>query len=632
MESIREDGRYGSIELRPYQVKAIDFAIKTLMEGKHAIIESPTGSGKTLISLFSAILYAKSSGRRVIYLTRTNSQQANILKEINLIKESISFRSVVMQGRINLCPLYMEIEKEKDLTAESLSKMCSSRKRKTMEKKDGGCRYYNEGIREQSNIDMILEHTPSPEDLFTSFSSRGICPYETMKYAMKDADIVVMPYSYFISPDMAMNVLYNMRTSRESVILVIDEAHNLPDLARQVNSFEITWNMVNLSERESQDFGDPEIMPRVRVSDFTESIRSALIDISSDMPEGMDEKRIMFRDVYSYIAMAGRYNPEDVEYMADALSNFGNVVENQKEKMGRVPMSHISSLASKLKFLQYADDDRYVCIVRKGEKSEDTSVEAYCLDPSIILEQMRRSLSVHVSATLEPLEIYVNMTGFTDNRFLKIGRIFPEENLLSIYDNNLTTKYESMDGSMEVKIARRIGDILEKAGKRALVLFPSFNIMQRILRHAGQYDADMVERRDLKSAQFNRMIGRFRKEGGTMYGVIGGRMSEGIDLPGKLLEVLIIVGIPFPRPDIRQKILSSYYDHEFGNGWEYAFLFPAIIRLKQAMGRVIRSDRDRGVIVILDSRVRMFSEYIDSRPASDDLHEITDFFRKAEKK
>ncbi|MGP6206902.1 ATP-dependent DNA helicase [Cuniculiplasma sp. SKW3] len=628
METVREDGRYGSIVLRPYQIRAVNFAIKTLGEGKHAIIQSPTGSGKTLISLFSSILFAKQSGKRIIYLTRTNSQQANIMKEMNLIRKSIRFRAVVMQGRINLCPLYMEIEKEKEFTPESLSRMCSARKKRTMEKRDGGCRYYNEKIRDQGNIDMILDETPSPEDLFTSLSSRGICPYESIKYAMKDADIVVMPYAYFISPDMALGVLYNMRTSRENIVVVIDEAHNLPEMARQVNSFEITWNMVNLSEKESQDFGDPEIMPRVRVSDFMEAIRSGMIDLSSDMPSGMDEKRIMFRDVYSYIAMAGRYNPEDVEYMVDALANFGEVVENQKEKIGRVPMSHISSLASKLKFLNYGDDERYVCILRKGEESQDLSVEAYCLDPSIILEQMRRSLTIQVSATLEPLHIYINMTGFTNNNFLNIGRIFPEENLLSLYDNNLTTKYEAMDGKMEVKIAERIEQILKKTGKRSLVLFPSFNVMGRILRHLDSYDSGFVERRDLRTVEFNSMISRFREEGGTIFGVIGGRLSEGIDLPGKLLEVLVIVGIPFPRPDIRQKILASYYEHEFGNGWEYAFMFPAIIRLKQAMGRVIRSEKDRGVIIILDSRVTMFSEYIDSKPASDDLREIDDFFSK----
>ena len=630
METVREDGKYGSIQLRPYQIKAINFAIKALVEEKHAIIQSPTGSGKTLISLFSAILFAKQSGKRVIYLTRTNSQQANILKEINLIRESVRFKAVVMQGRINLCPLYMEIEKRKEFTAESLSRMCSSRKKRTLEKKEGGCRFYNEGIKDQDNINMILDQTPSPEDLFTAFSSRTICPYESMKYAMKDADVVVMPYSYFISPDMAMNVLYNMRTSRESVVVVIDEAHNLPDMARQVNSFDITWNMVDLSEKESQEFGDPEIMPRVRVSDFMEAIRSAMIDLTGDMPRGMEEKRIMFRDVYSYIAMAGRYNPEDVEYMVDAMANFGEVVENQKEKSGRVPMSHISSLASKMKFLQYGDDDRYVCIMKRGETSQDISVEAYCLDPSIILEQMRRSLTIQVSATLEPLHLYINMTGFANHSFLNIGQIFPEENLLSLYDKDLTTKYETMDSNMEMRIAERIMQIVGKTGKRTLVLFPSFNIMGRIMKHLDAYDSTLVERRDLKAVEFNRMISKFRQEGGTMFGVIGGRMSEGIDLPGKLLEVLIIVGIPFPRPDIRQKILSSYYDHEFGNGWEYAFLFPAIIRLKQAMGRVIRSETDRGVIVILDNRVPMFSNYIDSRVASESLKEVEDFFRESQ--
>ncbi len=624
METLREDGRYGSITLRPYQIKAINFILETLRKGKHPIIQAPTGSGKTLIGLFSSILYSMESGKKIIYLTRTNSQQANIIKEMKRIRESIQFKSVVMQGRINLCPLYREIEEEREFSAESLSRMCSARKKRTVAGKDGGCRFYNERIRDQENVDFILNQSPSPEDLFLSLSSRGICPYESIKYAMKDAQIVVMPYAYFISPDMAINVLYNMRSSRESVVVVADEAHNLPDMARQVNSFEITWNMIDLSEKESVEYGDPEIMPRIRISDFTESIRSAFIDMTSDMGE-QEERRIMFRDIYSNIAMSGRYDPEDVYYMVDALSSFGEVVEKKKEEMGKVPMSHLSSLSSKLKFLQYADDERYVCILKKGLKIEEMSVEAYCLDPSIVLEQMKRSLTLSLSATIEPIHIFLNMTGFTDSRFMDIGNIFPEKNLLTIYSTDLTTKFEEFDLNMESRIGDAISRILLSNERRKIVLFPSFRVMDRILRRIPESER-LGESRNMKSTDFNKMIGTFREKGGVMFGVIGGRMSEGIDLPGELLEILVIVGIPFPKPDIRQRILSSYYEHLYGNGWEYAFFFPALVKLKQAIGRVIRSENDRGVVIILDNRIEMFREYIKCSPAGPDFKEIGEFF------
>ena len=629
MEEIKDV--YGTVNLRTYQKSAIDFIIKTLGKGLDAILQAPTGSGKTLMMLISGIIYAKNNEKKVLYLTRTNSQQKNIRKEILNIQKFFGIKAVIMQGRTNMCPMYMEMEKERDFTPESLSRMCSSLKRKKVEHVDGGCPYFNDEIKNPQNVNFILDNAPSPEDLFIDFTKRGICPYESVKYAMKDAELVVMPYAYFISPDMASTVMYNWRVSREDIVILIDEAHNLPDIARNVFSMQITWNSIGLCEKEAVEYGDPEILSGIRISDFMEIIRMSMIDLAENLNENTVEKRVNFRDIYDFMAISSRKRPEDIEYMIDAIESYGENIENLKEQKNRVPMSHLKVLSRKLSFMQFAHEERYICIVKKEGDTETISIEAFCLDPSIILEELRKSRTIQVSATIEPLWLYRNMTGFENSEYLDIGKVFPSENLMVLYDRELTTKYDEFDIEEIKNYRKKLQNIFTKFTQRTMVLFPSFRILEIITKEMKGFDF-LVEKREMKAQEFQKLMKKFNNGEGILMGVMGGRLSEGIDLPGKLLELLIIVGIPFPKPDIKQRTLSSYYSSLYGNGWQYAFLYPATVKVRQAIGRLIRSRNDRGVVIIMDNRAEMLSPEISAIPISQDLTEIVGFFNEEKTK
>ena len=94
----------------------------------------------------------------------------------------------------------------------------------------------------------------------------------------------------------------------------------------------------------------------------------------------------------------------------------------------------------------------------------------------------------------------------------------------------------------------------------------------------------------------------YKKVGSVLFAVSGGSFSEGVDLPGEELKGVIIVGLPLSKPDIETKSLIEYYDHRFSRGWDYAYMFPAMIRVIQGAGRCIRSEKDKGVIIYLDER------------------------------
>jgi DNA excision repair protein ERCC-2 len=613
---------YGQIYLRLYQKEAINFIVGNLMEGKTPLVESPTGSGKTIISIISAVLFAKKTGKKILYLTRTNSQQEQILSEINALAKELDFRAIAMQGRTNMCPLYMEIETESGFTPESLSKMCTSKKKRSKEGKEGGCYYYNSGINSEETKEYILNKTKSPEEIFEVLKNRVICPYESIKYAMRDADMVVMPYANYVNDNIALTQIYNWRTSRENILLIIDEAHNLPDIARESNSLEITQNMINISEKEAIEFGDPELLPNIHISDFTEALRETLVDISRDMNEKQTEKRIMFRDVYEYLGLFLKMNLEEVEYLVESFITYGMQVEEQKEAKGKVPLSHIKTLGDKLKFLQIAETDRFICIISK-EKEE--KIEAYCLDPSIVLESLLKSPSIHISATLSPVLLYTNMIGISNYSFKSIENVFPKENLLTIYSDELTTKYSELTDKMLDNYANQILEIIENIKRKTIVFFPSYNLLKQIASRIHKKEI-LLEDQRMMQRDFRGLLLKFKEKTFPLFAVMGGRLSEGINLPGNLLELEVIVGIPFPKPTIKQRALSAYYDFLYGSGWEYAFLFPAIIKVRQTSGRVIRSSEDRGCVVVLDGRVEILEPYVKVKRSENVLKDITDFF------
>jgi len=113
--------------------------------------------------------------------------------------------------------------------------------------------------------------------------------------------------------------------------------------------------------------------------------------------------------------------------------------------------------------------------------------------------------------------------------------------------------------------------------------------------------------------------------GGVLFAVTGGRISEGLDFPDKDLEVAILVGIPYPKPTARQEALRRYCDMRFGDGWGHSSRIPATRKMRQSIGRLIRSEKDRGVAVILDRRIGALNG-IEAELTDDPLKDMNEFF------
>lgn len=612
-----------SFSLRDYQKGLVEFISKSLKSGYGAAIESPTGSGKTLIGLLGALELVKTQGKKILYLTRTNSQQDQVLKELRLISRDMKIQAVPLQGRTNLCILHKEMEDSESFSAESLSRFCSYRKKKVTEGDQDACTYFNMKMRDPEVQNHILSELPTAEEFYAYAENKGICPYESLKYAIKRADVVIAPYSTFITPMMAERLLFNWGISRDDLVIVLDEAHNLPFIAREVASFEISVHQVNLAEKEAFESGDSELADHVRATDFTEMIRNAILAMMRDMLGESEEIRIRFEEFRDYIMIQNHISSEKFRSLANYLEYLGEYISEKKEKEGKVPRSHVLSLAWNLLRWETSGSENYVSIL---SKQKEGSLYALSLDPSEMLEYLKSSRTIHMSGTLQPVDVYKNITGFEEMPHRIVRNMFPEENRLVIYNDDITTKFTEFDAEEAEKMHDLIERIVKGAGRNAIVFFPSYSAMETV--GSGKFSFPvMKEERELNQIELQKIIRKFRSGGGTLFAVSGGRISEGVNFPGNELELVIIAGIPYPRPDARQKSIQEYYEFRYHRGWDYAVTFPTAVKIRQEIGRLIRDEHDVGMAVILDRRAAYFQKYIpEMKLSKDPVRDAVNFF------
>jgi DNA excision repair protein ERCC-2 len=217
---------------------------------------------------------------------------------------------------------------------------------------------------------------------------------------------------------------------------------------------------------------------------------------------------------------------------------------------------------------------------------------------------------------LAPTEEYRDALGLGERtRRISVPSHFPASHVKYLYDPTLSTRFEEIrsDPRMVPRISDRISALLQSLPVNTAVFFPSFDLMEKVY-HAGLEltipPTSVIESPRVSTADLWRSIDAHKqgRSGGVILGVSGGRIAEGLDFPGEELEAVVIVGIPYPRPTARREALRRFLDARTGRGWEYTMEIPARRAMQQAIGRMIRSEHDRGIAIILDHRAPAFAE------------------------
>lgn len=602
----------------------------------HLVVESGTGTGKTVCALTSAVEFCKERGKKLLYLTRTNSQQRQVMLELREISELTKVFGVALQGRRNMCPLAKNDSELSQGNPEELSKACSERKARVIKGDEEACKYYASTVSEdlQPVMKFAREELPTAEEFCAYCADRSLCPYEISKMHIPAAEVVTAPYIFFFDGFIRHALMDWMACSLQDVVLVVDEAHNLPSYARELESAMLSEIGLRMAEKEVGEFGDPEVAEGISLRDFVmmteevldKAVEEYLIDEDGIIPQSHLEEELMFRTHLTSRSLGG---------LISQVANFGEMVRDNRKLAGRLPRSYVHGIAGFLTFWQSLEESEYVKLITKYDSTK--AFEAFCLDASIACRPIAEChASVHMSGTLRPLQEYRDSIGLPkDSRLCDVPSPFPEENRLVLYVDDVTTKYEDMerDDKMVDRLGERISEIVSQIPRSTIVFYPSYAILERLAaktRLAWGGRSVYFEKRNLNQGDFMKIINDYKLSPGKalLHAIAGGRVSEGIDFPGAEMELAIIAGIPYPKPTAKQRALQHFCEIKYGQGWDMAVKAPTQRKVQQAIGRLIRSETDMGVAVILDKRAVHFLDTVKARRTDDPAREISEFFER----
>ena len=604
---------------------------------------APTGIGKTAAALVPTLQYALANEKTVLFLTSKRSQHKIAIETLRLIKAhaNLTFVAVDITSKQSMCPRAVSIYRE---YYSLFHEFCKS------EQKNKRCRYFLRN--DEEALRRIMSDILHVEELCDWCASRGVCPYKAAMEVAARADVIVCDYNYLFDPEIAERMLEKLEAGLDDLIVIVDEAHNLPDrirnnlsntlrlstitsAAREIkySDREMYGNLMELekifaklalkaSETDAKEIPVERIylleemekvlrrrIEAIRYDEFVTGLQSIAGELedakdvqtvaSADSVLSAEEKRILKslkKDQYSSIRTTSyaKYN-KDIEA---AQRNILNVAEFMDTWRTRERCVRIFSLAQR----------------------ENPTLYFKLLDPSVVSTPIfaRVHAAVMMSGTLCPTEMYADVLGVTPARITgkeivmrEYKSPFPEENRPIVVTKELTTKYTKRGEEMYRKVAVKISDVAHYVRGGMAVFFPSYALLNNISAYLPEdvRRRVMIERREMNKDEKNRLYELLRDTpDGILLAVQGGSFSEGLDYESNTLKAIIVVGLPLSPPTLEVKTIENYYTGKYGSekGKLYGYLYPAVTKVLQAAGRGIRSEHDRCIIVLMDYRFAQF--------------------------
>ena len=571
------------------------------------LAHAPTGIGKTVASIAPALEYALEHQKTLLFLTPKHSQHRIAIDTLERIRKKygVAISAVDVIGKRWMCQHSVE-----DLDSREFNEFCRSKK------KDETCIYYNnvrKGKLSENAREIIAEMRAQlmhNEEVVKKCSERKLCPYEVCIEAGKNANVIICDYYHVFSPKIREAFLGKLEKELEDCIIILDEAHNLPERVRKLLSTNLGEFTLMLAAKEAA------VLSQKNLESDLEDMKAVLKRFSRGMQPG-EERFVGKEEFIKALKEKTKLGYEDLAASLDALGDEILKIPNRYRSYARTVFNFLESWKGQ--------DVGYARILRK-EKYATLSYK--CLDPAISCKPVfdAAHAAVLMSGTFLPLNMYASMFGFNPERVRERAyrSPFPPENKLGIIMTGLTTKYTKRSSQMFKNYADAIAKIAGNIAGNIAVFHPAYHIMDSIALEVVKHPLKkplLIERKDMNKNQkrelYLRLLRMKDDGGGILMGVQAGSLSEGVDYPDNMLSAVLIVGLPLERPDLETQALIDYYDFKFQRGWDYGYTYPAMNRALQAAGRCIRSETDKGAIILMDERYK-WANYRKCLP--DDFH------------
>ncbi len=580
---------------------------RTIAEGGRLFLEAPTGVGKTMSVLFPAVK-AMGEGRleRIFYLTartvgRTVAERAFAeLRAAGLRLRSLTLtakeKACVFQGQAcdpQVCPLASHYyDRRKPAMREVLA-----------------CMEINRPVLEAAG------------------QRHQVCPFELSLDVSSWVDAVVCDYNYVFDPKVYLRRHFSEKQG--DYVFLVDEAHNLVDRAREMFSADLESREVSEASRAVRSAVPRCARALGRLNSALRRLGKGVVpEVSSREPVEATEELDLF---------SPRRTPEPTVPEAHGVSQNGRGADHAEAHWTRELPTELVQLAEEAlneaevwlaqnqaaefreglldlyfrlnTFCRTAElyDARFATII---EHRAQVKARLFCVDPSFLLGQAlkRGKAAVFFSATLTPIDYYRDLLGGSpEDSLLQLPSPFPAENLAVLVAGGIQTHFKARDRTLD-DVAQAIGALVVERPGNYLVYLPSYQYLVSVRnRFQALFPGIRILSQEpgMPEAGREQFLAAFsaRREG-TLAGfaVLGGIFGEGIDLAGDRLIGAVVVGVGLPQLCVERDLIREYFDERTGAGFDYAYTFPGMNRVLQATGRVIRSETDRGVILLIDAR------------------------------
>lgn len=596
---------------REGQRKLVGDVYRTIRRGKNLFLQAPTGVGKTISTIFPAVkAVGEELADRIFYLT-AKTITATVAKEtFGLLREQ-GYQAKIIQltakEKLCLCG-NTAIEQE----AADQDNPYPDFPQIKLECNPQNCPYAK-GHFDRVN-DAVFELLQA-SDLFTreeilaQARKHRVCPFELSLDVATWCDNILCDYNYVFDPNVYLKRFFQ-DNSKEKYLFLVDEAHNLVDRSREMYSATL--------------YKEDILAVKKIMKPHNQAIARTLDKCNKAM---LDFKREC--ENYSVCESVGVLT----FYLMRLVSQMEEFFEKPREFPDKKTV--LDFYFELRNFVNIYDlvDENYV-IYDEMQEDGRFMIKLFCVDPSKNLQKcIDKSVStIFFSATLLPINYYKRLLSTKeDNYAIYAQSTFDETQRLLAFGRDVSTKYTRRGPAEYEKIARYIRAAIRSKKGNYMVFFPSYKMMQdvydvfvRVERESDTRNGVAVsdeqniaeesleesltiimQHSNMNEAEREEFLQAFEQEdGGTLvaFCVMGGIFGEGIDLKNDRLIGAVIVGTGLPQISNEREILKQYYDKQGLSGFDYAFRYPGINKVLQAAGRVIRTQEDRGIIVLLDER------------------------------
>ena len=580
------------IEERNESIEKMEFPFPTYRKGQRELAvtcyntirnngilfaQAPTGIGKTISTIFPAIKgLTNNMGDRIVYLTSKTitgvvAEEAYAM----LIKNGLKIKVVSITAKEKAC-LNDEVKCNAD-----------------------DCKFARDYF---SKVDDVIEDIISHENIISrevirKYSEKyQVCPFELSLDLTEWCHAIICDYNYAFDNRVRLKRIFE--EDNKSNVILVDECHNLIDRARAMYSGEILKSDVVQINKILKG----KVPALYKSSNL---INKELIEIRRELEENslrVIYKNIQYKELIKamqlFISVADEYLVK-----GKGTDGYDEVMDFYFKCRSFVNINELYS-------------DKYNTIIEKAKN--DLKVKIFCIDPSDNIKKIISSsyATILFSATLWPMKYYIDLLGGDDKSYrLRLDSPFKKENLKT-FISPLNMKYSMRENNIP-KLCELIYRFNEESPGNNIVFLPSFEYLKKVAESYEKIYSNnediLVQKENINEVEKEEFLANFRENSKVLaFAVVGGMFSEGVDLPGKRLSGAVIVGVGFPKISIENDIIASYFDEK---GFDYAYTYPGINKILQCAGRVIRTEEDKGSILLVDNRY-LSKKYKDMLPTA----------------